>query len=83
MKDNQNKDYTTLTAIAAHCGMVPFKDRSGVIIPGLYTLEGFHAPVDLSACAEDEKSILKTALKQLSENADNHFHMAIGTYLKD
>ncbi len=70
-------DYARLTEIAAHCGLVPHKYSDGKIKEGFYTMEGLHAPVDLSACAEDEKSILKTALKQLSEMADDSYHAGI------
>lgn len=75
--ETQEKDYTIMTAIAGFCGLVPYVDRWGKIKEGVYTIEGLHAPVDLSACAEDEKSILKTAMRQLSEIIDNSFHMAI------
>lgn len=75
MKDTP-RDYTKLTAIANNCGMVEYK-KWGVIQQGIYTIEGLEAPVDLSACAEDEKSILKTALKQLSESIDNSYHEAL------
>ncbi len=61
--------YARLTATAKNCGMIPYKNRWGKIEDGIYTLEGFEAPVDLSACAEDEKSILRTAVRQLSEQA--------------
>lgn len=74
---NTNRDYSVLTQIAKHCGMIPFVDRMGNVKLGFYTLEGFHAPIDLTACAEDEKSILRTALKQLSEQSDNAYHDAI------
>jgi len=77
------RDYTILTQIAKHCGMIPYTDRFGMIKEGLYSLEGFEAPIDLSACAEDEKSILKTAVKQLSEQADEAYHNAIEKYLAD
>lgn len=73
----KNRDYSKLTAIAAHCGMIPFQDRFGKMAEGVYTLKGFHAPVDLSACAEDEKSILRTAVKQLAERADEAYNNAI------
>lgn len=75
MKDTP-RDYTKLTAIAKNCGMVEYK-KWGVIQQGIYTIEGLEAPVDLSACAEDEKSILRTALKQLSESVDNSYYEAI------
>jgi hypothetical protein len=63
-----------MTAIAGFCGLVPYVDRYGKLKEGVYTMEGLHTPVDLSACAEDEKSILKTALKQLSEQIEEYFH---------
>ncbi len=49
----------------------------GFIEDGIYTFGHFHAPVDLSNCPLDEKSILKSAVKQLSEQADESFHNAI------
>ena len=80
---NTPRDYTILTLIAKACGMVPHKDRFGTTRDGVYTLEGLEAPVDLSACAEDEKSILKTALKQLSEEVDDAEHNAIERDFQD
>ena len=76
MKDTP-RDYTKLTEIAKSLGMMPHKNRWGMVEAGKYTLYNFHAPIDLSACAEDEKSILKTALRQLSERADNAYNDAI------
>ena len=78
-----NMDYTRLTAIAKNCGMIPHKNRMGVIQNGFYTLEGLEAPIDLSACAEDEKSILRTAVKQLSAQVDEAHHNAIEKDLQD
>lgn len=72
--ENEDRDYAALTEIAKHCGMVPYKNRWGEIEKGTYTTEGFEAPVDLSACKEDEKSILKTAVKQLSERLNEAYH---------
>ncbi len=71
------RDYQELTAHALNCGMEPFKNRNGNIEEGIYTLIGKNAPVDLSACAADEKSILRIALKQLSEQADELYHAGI------
>lgn len=76
MKDTP-RDYTKLTAIAKHCGMVPYTNRAGQIVVGKYTLKGLEAPVDLSTCAEDEKSILRTAVRQLSEQVNESYHDAI------
>lgn len=72
-----NRDYTRLTEIAAHCGLEQFIDR-GNIEEGFYTMKGLHAPVDLTACVEDEKSILRTALKQLSEKESERWNEMIG-----
>ena len=83
MKPDPNRDYSRLTQFAANCGMVPWHDRMGNICPGFYTLEGKQAPVDLTACAEDEKSILKTALVQLSEEVTESWHNAIEKDLQD
>jgi len=76
MKDTPT-DYEKLTAIAKHCGMVPYKNRWGISEEGKYTIDGLFAPVDLSACAEDEKSILRTALIQLSKQIDESYYDAI------
>ena len=70
-------DYTRITEIAKHCGMIPYTNRYGKIEEGKYTLEGFEAPIDLSACAEDEKSILRTAVAQLSKQVDEAYQDAI------
>ncbi len=82
MKDSP-RDYTKLTAIAKFCGMIPYTDRMGKIVDGKYTLKGLEAPIDLSACAEDEKSILITALRQLSEQADEEYHRNIERDFQD
>ncbi len=79
----RNKDYTRLTAMAKNCGMIPYMNRWGKIEEGKYTLEGLEAPIDLSACAEDEKSILRTAVRQLSEQVDESYHNAIERDLRD
>jgi len=76
MKDTP-RDYTRLTAIAKNCGFVPHTNIFGQIQPGLYTLEGLNAPIDLSACAEDVYSILRTAVRQLSELADENYHKGL------
>jgi len=76
MKDTP-RDYTNLTAIAKQCGLVPHISVFGQIHNGLYTLEGLNAPVDLSACAENEMSVLRTAVKQLSEIADENYHRGL------
>lgn len=62
-----NKDYTNMTAIAARLGLVPY---NGILNIGLYSYKGLNAPVDLSACAENEISILKTSVSQLSEHIE-------------
>ena len=82
MKDTP-RDYTTLTIIAGHCGLIPYTDRYGKIVEGRYTLKGLNAPIDLSACAEDEKSILRTAVRQLSEQVDEAHHNAIERDLQE
>ncbi len=82
MKDTP-RDYTKLTGIAKFCGMIPYTNRMGKIEDGKYTLEGFEAPIDLSACAEDEKSVLKTAVRQLSEEVNESYHNGIEKDLQD
>lgn len=72
----KKRDYTLLSQHALNCGMIPYTNGIGIQVEGLYTLKGHHAPVDLSACAEDEKSILRTALEQLSEKIDDGFENA-------
>jgi hypothetical protein len=70
-------DYTELTLMAKSLGMVPHTNRMGQIVKGKYTLEGYEAPVDLSACAKDEKSILLTAIQQLSNSVNESYHNGI------
>lgn len=82
MKKN-GRNYDNLTEIAKKCNLVPHLDRIGHIVEGSYTLEGYEAPIDLSACAEDEVSILKTALEQLSKFIDDVYHMSIERDLLD
>ncbi len=77
MKNNKNKDYTKLTAVCAGLGIVPCTDTRCQIIPGFYELKPYNAPIDLTACGEDEISILKTALYQFSKQADDDWHNAI------
>ncbi len=69
-------DYTALTAAAAKLGFVPYTNRFGTAC-GLYTMQGLQAPVDLSASATDELSILRNAVKQLSEDADESYNAGI------
>lgn len=71
-----NRDYTRMTEMAARCGMVPYIQFNKVV-PGRYTVSGLEAPVDLSACAENEKSILRTAVRQLSEEVDEIYWESI------
>lgn len=82
MKKNE-RNYDNLTEIAKKCNLVPHTNRFGRASEGVYTLEGYEAPIDLSACAEDEISILKTALEQLSKSIDDAYHMAIESDLLD
>ncbi len=77
------QDFTQLTIVAGHIGMVPYKDRMGHIEPGIYTLEGYYAPVDLSECVLSEKEMLKEIVKQLSEDKDESFHQGIERDLAD
>ena len=77
MKKDGIRDYTKMTQIAALCGMTPYLGRNGKVEEGRYALVGKQAPVDLSACAEDKESILKTALQQLSEQVDEAWHIAV------
>lgn len=76
-------DYTKMTELCAKLGMVPYSDRMGQIKPGVYTLQGLAAPVDLSASAEDEISILKNAVRQLSEEANEAWHRMVEMDLND
>lgn len=83
MKKSLNPDYTAMTAHAKNCGLVPYTDRWGKLKEGFYTMEGLEAPVDLTACALDEKSILRTALRQLSEQSDKAHHNSVERNLRD
>lgn len=77
MKIIHNKDFTQMTIIASLCGMIPYEDHMGQIHDGVYTMNGLHAPVDLSAANETVEDILKTAIKQLSEKVDESYNMGI------
>lgn len=64
-------DFAALTSVAYNaCGFVPFEEN-GKIKEGYYCLPGKNAVVDLSACALDEKTILREAVKQLSNEIHN------------
>lgn len=76
------RDYTNLTAICLSLNLIPYSGYLGSP-EGIYSFKGLHAPVDLSACAEDGVSILKTALEQLSERCDDSTHDAIERSLFD
>ncbi|MFA7307620.1 MAG: hypothetical protein WC026_13210 [Hyphomicrobium sp.] len=65
MKDSK-RDYTKLTAIANTFDLTPYTQR-GQVQEGLYNYKGLRIPIDLSACAEDAISIIKTVLKQLGD----------------
>ncbi len=65
------------------CGLVPLTDRMGQKVPNMYTLPGLHAPVDLTDCEPNEIAILKSALKQLSEQADDTHQKGIEKDLID
>ncbi len=75
-------EYTALTTLAVKCGLIPYVEFNA-IKPGFYTLPNLEAPIDLTACALNEISIYKTALKQLSERADEAFHHSIERSLTD
>lgn len=78
------RDLDKMTAFAKNCGMKPYVNRMGEIEPWLYVLDGYYyASVDLSACAYDEKSILRTALKQLTEVVDENYNNFIEMDLCD
>jgi len=67
MKDTP-RDYTILNELALKLG---FKLTS---TQGIYLFRETIAKVDLSACAENEISILKTAVVQLSEQIDENYY---------
>ena len=77
MKPVPNPDYTAITKTAKALGFTPYKNRWGKHLAGVFTLNGYHSPVDLSACANDELSILKTATLQLSKKVDEQYHLLI------
>lgn len=77
------RNYDTLTAICKGLRFIPYTNRLGNAVEGVYTLEGLHAPVDLSACAEDETAILKEAVSQLSQSTDDLYHVGIERDLND
>ena len=76
MKKTPN-DYAIMNVLCEALGMKPFKNRMGIVEPGFYCYQNLHAVIDLSACAENEIAILKTALEQLSKNCDNSYSDAI------
>lgn len=82
MKKNE-RNYDNLTEIAKKCNLVPYSNRFGRTFEGSYSLQGCEAPIDLSACAEDEVSILKTALEQLSKSVDDAYHSSLERDLLD
>jgi hypothetical protein len=67
MKNIKNRDYTKMTAIAVNIGFTPYFHPITGLMEGKYTYKGYKIPIDLSASAEDEKSILKNAVEQLCE----------------
>lgn len=77
------KDYTNLNRLAEKCGFVPSTNRMGQIELGIYTLKGYEAPVDLTECPENEFSILKTAVEQLSIQVNESYHNSIERDLLD
>ena len=77
MKPVPTPDYTSVTKTAKALGFTPYKNRWKKLIAGVFTLNGYHSPVDLSACANDELSILKTATLQLSKKVDEQYHLMI------
>lgn len=76
MKEKPNKDYSVITEIAAKLGLVPYKNF-GKIQNGVFSYKDLHAPIDLTACANVEISILKTALQQLSIKLDDNYQDAL------
>lgn len=83
MKPRKNQDYSTMTKLAAKLGLIQYKDRMGRDIPGFYTMEDLEAPIDLTASAHNEVSILKNALRQLSETVNESYHQSIERDLND
>lgn len=69
-------NYESLTILCEKLGLVPYEPHLGAQ-KGIYTMKGLSAPVDLTACAETEIAILKTALKQLSESVSESYYNAI------
>ncbi len=79
MKEDNNRDYSRLTIIAGFCGLRPSEDSEG-----FYYFENYpHVKIDLSACAEDEKSIMRTAINQMAERLDNIWHDGVERDLSD
>lgn len=64
------RNYTIMDELCSKLGLEPYNPYLGSP-KGFYSYKGFKAPVDLTACAEDEISILKTAVSQLSEKLDD------------
>ena len=71
------KDYSKINTITELLGLVRYRNRFNIVQEGFYTFSDLHAPIDLTACAEDEISILKTAVRQLAKQADNTYHNSL------
>lgn len=54
-------------------------DRFGNPRSGFYRYRDTYAEIDLTTCATDLKSIVKTAFDQFAEQIDNVYHCGIET----
>lgn len=67
----QKRNYTNLNELAIKLGFVPTKREGKYLVNGTSTVE-----VDLSACAENENAILRTAMIQLAEQVEDYYFQA-------
>jgi hypothetical protein len=67
MKEDKNRSYENMTKLAGMCGMIPYIDARGNVLPGIYKIPGTEIQIDLTACAENVVSILKTACQQMAD----------------
>lgn len=77
MEPDEERDYKAIAAIVLELGFQQAMDRFGNPRIGFYRYRNTHAEIDLTACATDLKSIVKTAFDQFAEQIDNVYHCGI------
>lgn len=66
LSENEQEHIDNLTKIAHKCGLEASKDKAG-----FFKVAGTSTEIDLTACASNEKAILKTAMIQLAERIED------------